>query len=720
MNKEHQHRLPQYQPAQELYEPAAPAVEIHLMDYIQIILQRLPLAISIGLAVVVLGTIYTWTRPPRFTAKASLLMEPGKVNLTDIKDAIDPVSASLGKREFIQTQVELIKSRPVAEMVIQRMNLLEKDEFRNAKDPVARFQSLIKASPERNTNLITVSIERHDKAEAQQMVNALISAFIDDVRSRRLGVSEDGLDQLRQKEKTMREKLDAATDALQDFMIANNMVSFEKTQNVVMNRLMDLSRELNALQPKRMQLQAKVEAATAAIEKGESITVLPDVIDAPIIHTLKLELAKLSNEYSQLVERLGENHPNLQSKTTQIQSLQTKMTMEADSILKSIHMQYEQAMAEEALLANAMKEQEQEVYRFNRLATEYDNLKRIRDSIEAPYTTISRRIEEIDINRIGGQGENIFIIAKAALPVSPSWPNKKKNMMLIIVLAGALSVGICFFLDYMDTTIKGESDVRRLLGSKVLAGIPNVNQKGEFTSSADLITFENPRSHTAEAFRTLRTALAFSVPGERIGSVVISSTLPSEGKSLSAISIAITHAQTGKRTLLVDADMRKPRLHSIFGMKTGTGLSRLLGDPATTVEMVAQKTDIPNLDFIPCGPIPRNPAELLDSARFEKTIATLRETYDFIVFDSPPGFSLVDSLVIAKHTDGLILIIKSFQTPKAAAEQFATRLYEANVRLLGVVLNTMDAPRSGYYGGYYQAGGRRYAKYYREEDTGAA
>ncbi len=697
-----------------------PVSDIHLMDYVHIVLQRLPLAILIFAAISGLGTAYTLTRSPRYSAKATLLIDPGQVNLTDIKGALDPVSAAVGRREFIQTQVELIKSRPVAETVIQRMDLLATPEFRKVNDPVAWLQRFIRATPGRNTHLIEVSIEREDRVQAQRLVNTLIQAFIDDVRRRRLGVSEEGLEQLRLREQTLRERLDSASAALQQFMIENDMVSFERSQNVIMNRLIDLTRQLTAMQPRRMALQARVESAQTAMESGESITVLPDVIDAPIIRTLKLELSKLSNEYSQLVERLGDNHPNLQAKTTQLQTLQTKMLIEASAILTSLRMQYEQALVEEELLNQAIKQQEQEVYRFNRLAAEYETLRRIKDAIEGPYITISRRIEEIDINRIGGQGENIFIIAKASLPAAPSWPSKKNNLLITIILAGALAVGICFFLDYMDTTIKNESDVRRLLHSKILAGIPNIAQKGETKGQADLVAFENPRSHTAEAFRTLRTAIAFSIPGERISSVVVTSSLPSEGKSLSAVSIAIIHAQSGKRTLLVDSDMRKPRLHRVFNIKPASGLSSILSGEIQ-LEDAVQATGIPDLALLPCGPVPKNPAELLDSEKFVKMLSCMHDHYDFIVFDSPPGFALVDSLIIGKYTDGVILVVKSFETPKAAAAQFTSRLYEANVRLLGVVLNTMAAPRTGYYyGGYYHGKGGKYAKYYRDGDNADA
>jgi len=268
----------------------------------------------------------------------------------------------------------------------------------------------------------------------------------------------------------------------------------------------------------------------------------------------------------------------------------------------------------------------------------------------------------------------------------------------------------------MDTTIKSDADIRRLLQSKVLASIPNIKQKGEAKGDSDLIVFDNPRSHTAEAFRSLRTAITFSLPGENITSIVVSSALPSEGKSLAAINLAITQAQSNKRTVIIDADMRKPRLHKVFNSDNKVGLSSLINSPETEIDAVVQKTKIENLDFIPCGSIPRNPAELLESDSFKILITKLREKYDFIVFDSPPGFALVDSLIIGKYTDGLIMVVRSYSTPKAASQQFSSRLKEADVRLLGITLNNVDMPRGGQsYGGYYY--GKNHNKYYREEDT---
>jgi len=698
--------------------------EVHLWDYVQVILQRLPLAILVGTSIMIVAVLYTWTRTPRYTSTARLLVEPSQVNLTDMKGAIDPVVTSANKREHMQTQAALLRSRPVLEGVIDKLGLLSVAGFADAKDPVNALQKRISVTPVRNTYLIDVSVEREDPKQAQAIVNATISAFMEETRHRKLGVSEEGLSQLKQKAETLRTRLTDATKALQTFMVENSMASFERSQNVVLDRLRDLSKELTSIQPQRMELQARVEAAEEALAKGESITDLPDTIAAPVIRELKLQLIKLGNEYSQLVERLGENHPSLQSLSTQIQSLQTKTILEANAILSSMRTEFGQALARERLLEAAIEEQQERVYRFNQLASEYDVLRQAKDALQGPYTTISRRIEEIDINRIGGQGESIFVVSRATLPVLKSWPSKKKNLLVAFVLAGGLAVGLCFFLDYMDTTVKGEVDVRRFLNSKVLAGIPDIRSKGEGGGKSDLVVLDNPRSHTAEAFRALRTALTFSLPGENIRSVVVSSALPSEGKSLAAINLAIAQAQTNKRTILVDADMRKPRLHHVFGTGNQHGLSGLLsGKEHKRLADLVVNTPVENMDVLPCGPIPRNPAELLEGRAFEQLIETLHHDYDFIVIDSPPGFSLVDSLILAKHTDGLILVVRSFVTPKAAAEQFANRLSEADARLLGVVMNNVDTPRGAYYygyGGYYYGGRSKYGKYYRQEDNAEA
>ena len=691
--------------------------EVHLWDYVQIVVQRLPLAILVFSIVVGLALIYSLTRADRYTASARLLVDPSSINVTDFKNAIDPSMSTIGKREFMQTQAMLVTSRPVLEKVIADLNLLASPDVESAKNPVKRLSELITVTPVRNTHLITVSAEREDAAQASAIVNSVVGAYLAANRARRLGVSDEGLEQLNEKSDLLRDRLEAATSELQQFMTANDMVSYEKTQSVVMDRLRSLNTTLSNLQPRRMGVESWVTSAQASIAAGNSITSLPNINDAPVIKELKLDLANLQHEYSQLLHRLGEKHPQLLAISTQLDSVQVRMAMEAQEIMVSQQGLLTQLTAEEALLNEAIDAQEKVVRDFNILADQMAVLKQNRDSIEGPYNRIITRVEEISINKIGAQGENIFIDTPAVKPVTKSWPSHGKNLLIAIILGGGLAVGLCFFLDYMDTTIKSDNDVRRYLGSAVIGGIPGVTSKKELKGGqVDTIANHNPTSHAAEAFRSLRTSLTFARPNKRIEVLVVSSTMPAEGKSMTAINLAITNAASSRRTLLIDADMRKPRLHNVFSTSSEHGLSSYLTEKKVTLPEVVSPTEIESLDFMKCGPLPRNPAELLDSSRFTEMLTEARQAYDMVVIDSPPGFALVDPLIIARQADGLLLVVRSFVTPKEIAGQLSQRLRDAGADLLGICLNNVDVPRGGHgYGNYRYQYGKYYKKYYSHD-----
>ena len=330
------------------------APQVHLWDYVQIVLQRLPLVLCVLLASMVLAAVYTWTRTPRFTASARLLVQPGQIDLTDMKGAYDPVSAGLNQRDFMQTQVKLITSQPVIATVLEKANLISDPQFSESSDPIRELTAQISVEPLRNTYLIDISTERQSARQSQRIVNELMDAFMAQDQKRRMGISEKGLQELEAKAESLRGKLDAASQKLRDFMVDNKMVSLEKTQNVIIDRLRDISRHLTAAEPVRMAMEARVEAANQAMEKGQTVDSLPDVMKSPVVKDLKLEMAKLEREYSQLLQRLGENHPQLQAISTQIESLQTKLGLEASSILAALNNEYEQARKEEELLRQAL------------------------------------------------------------------------------------------------------------------------------------------------------------------------------------------------------------------------------------------------------------------------------------------------------------------------------------------------------------------------------
>ncbi len=713
--------MPEVDEASASLSGVAEEETLHLWDYVQVVLIRLPLAVTVFLSILFVAALYSWTRVPRYTAEARILIERGGVDLTAIRGAYDPVSSGIAQRDFMQTQVQLITSRPVLESALQAGGLAANPQFAESRDPVRSLGRMLSVSPLRNANLIDVTAVSENARFSAQVVNAVVDAFLRQSRQRRSGIVEEGSHELRLKADELRLKLDETTRQLHQFMVDNNMVSFEDAANIVVQRLRGLNDNLTRMEPRRMQAEARLRAAEQAIERGLSVESIPDVLNSPIVRQLKIEISKLEQRLSEMQFRLGDDHPQLQGITTQIDTLRTQMAIEAGQILAKLRTEFEQALAEERLVQEGLAQQEEEVMRFNELAAQYNILRQARDSIQTTYQGIIRRIEELEINRMSGQGDYAFIDYRAEPPRDPSWPAKTKNMIVAIMLGGLLAVGSCFFLDYMDVTVKSEADIRRLPGGNIIGAVPSIDVDADEVENPDFLALEKRHSHFAEAFRSARTALAFSIPGKPLRSLVVSSSMPSEGKSICAINVAIAHAQTGKRTLLVDADMRKPRLHKTFKCSDENGLSNMLVAENLDLSVATiHSTAIDNLDLLPCGPVPPNPVELLDSERFRGLLLELQKNYDLVLFDSPPSGSLVDSLVIGKAVDGLIMVVRTFVTPKAVLEHTLEQLLSARVRIPGIIMNNVDMPRGTYYNYYYYGRYGRYGyyqHYYQAADT---
>ena len=690
---------------------------LHLLDYVAVVQQRLPIAIGIFLLVVVMTALYAWTRTPLFTATSRLLIESGGVNLTAMKDVYDPMRSSMMQRDIIQTQVQLIKSTPVMEAVLQQGFLMQNPQFRESKDPVRALADSIQVAPARSGYVLDVSTERADPKEAAQIINAVVDAYLAQNRQRRMGVSDDGIMELKKKAEELRLRLDSATKELHSLMVTNRMVSFEDAQNIVVERLKGLNNNLMTAQPLRIQAEARYRTAEASRKAGNPIESIPGVLESPVIGSLKMELARLEQQYSEMQARLGENHPQLQSVIAQINALKEKLELESANIMDSLRGSYEQALNEEKMLREELAKQEEAVLHFNELASQYNILRQSRDSVQEAYSSIIHRIDELSVSQLSGQGNNVFVVSRAEVPQIRSWPSHSRMMLIGIFFGALLAVGFCFFLDYMDTTIKGEVDVRNLLNCPVISGVPSAEKEADGETFDDLFALKKPRSHFAEAFRTARTSLAFSSTDKPLRSLVVTSTMPSEGKTLTAINIAIAYAQTGKRTLLLDTDMRKPRLHKVFRDVHDIGMSNLLvADSGTlTPEQAIVPTGIDNLFFLPTGPIPPNPVEMLDSARFVQLIEVLLKRFDLLIFDAPPVLNLVDALVIGKRVDGLLLVARTFVTNKFAAQQVGKQIATSKVKMLGVILNNVDMPSgtSYYYSSYYS----RYGSYYYAEES---
>ncbi|MDI9445182.1 MAG: polysaccharide biosynthesis tyrosine autokinase [Planctomycetota bacterium] len=681
---------------------------LHLWDYVAVVRQRLPVAAGVFLLVVAATVLYAWTRTPRYTATSRLLIENKGVNLTSMQDAFDPGRSALTQRDLIQTQVQLIKSTPVMEAVLQQGFLAQSKDFRESKDPVRQLAELIQVTPARSGFVLDVSVERESPTEAARIVNAVVSSYLAENRRRRMGVSDEGIAELKKKAEELRVRLNESTTALHAFMATNRMVSFEDAQNIVVDRLKGLNQNLMKAEPLRMQAEAHYRTAEAAMKAGQTESI-PGVQASTLINSLKTDLARLEQQYSEMRARLGDMHPQLQSTIAQMDAIRTKLAMESTYVVDALRGRYEQALNEEKMLREELRKQEEAVLQFNELAAKYNLFRQSRDSIQEAYSTIIRRIDELNVSQLSGQGDSVFVVSRAEVPQEKSWPSRSRMLLMGIFFGGLLAIGVCFFLDYMDTTIKGESDVRTLLNSSVIGGVPSAEAEAGDAAFDDLFAVNKPRSHFAEAFRSARTALAFSMVDKPLRSVVVTSAMPAEGKTLTAVNLAVAHAQAGKRTLLIDADLRKPRVHAVFNGRSDVGLSNLLASGKLESETAIVQAGIANLFYMSSGPVPPNPVELLDSGRFGRRLEEWLKKYEMIVFDAPPMLNLADALVIGKHMDGAVLVVRTFVTNKYAAQQVARQIAASKIKLLGVLLNNVDMPSGAAYSSYYYS---RYGGYY--------
>jgi len=310
---------------------------------------------------------------------------------------------------------------------------------------------------------------------------------------------------------------------------------------------------------------------------------------------------------------------------------------------------------------------------------------------------------------------NIQVVDQAELPTKPYKPNKRLNLLLAAVVGLFLGVGLAFFFEYLDNTVKTPEDVEQLIRLPSFGMVPEISYERQRRLESgksypvELITFGHPKSMLSEAYRNIRTSILLSFSEKPPKRIAISSPNPSEGKTTTVINTAIALSQTGAQVIIIDSDMRKPRVHKVFNEENGAGLSSFLSGNAN-LESVIKKSDVPNLCYIPSGPIPPNPSELIGSKLFKSMMESLGERFDHIVLDSPPVLGFADTMIISTSVDGVILVVWGGKTPRETLQRAKEVLHQVNAKILGVVINRIDIQRSDY--GYYYY---KYQHYYGEE-----
>lgn len=720
--------------------------ESHLLDYVRIVYKRRWTALTVFLITVTTVAVYTFTATPIYLARAQMLIEVENPNVVSFKEVIDQEARA---NDYYQTQYKILQSRSLVRRTLQALQLWDTPQevpatpasesfwvalgstVSNIKQLIApvqvvteppgpdktpaqaraldAFVSSLTIDPIRNSRLIDITFQSPDPVYAARATNALAKAYIEQNLEFRFTSSKEASDWLSARLGEQRKLVEASEAAVQRYREQNDAVSLEERQNIVVQKLADLNAALTKAKTDRIQKEAAYDQLRTIQNDQGALDTFPAILANGYIQSQKAVVAELQRQQAQLSERLGDNHPEMVKLRSAIQSAELKLQGEIGKVVESVRNEYLAMLAQERSLTAALDAQKAEAMALNRKGIGYGVLVRDAASNRVIFESLMQRTKETGIS-----GElrtsNIRIVDLAEVPRRSIRPNRTLNMLFALLGGSTLGVGFAFFFHYVDNKIKSPAEVKAYLGLPFLGLLPSVLGPDGATP---LISNGAPSTFT-EALRAIRTNVLFASAEDGGKSILVTSTAPGEGKTVVAVNLAIGLAQAGQRVLLIDGDLRRARIHDVFGQPAEPGLSNVLVGNAKASEAV-RSAPVGGLWILTCGAHPPNPAELLGSKRFHDFLATLTTHFDWIVIDSPPVLLVTDAAVLAHKTTGVVFVVGAEMTARRAAETAVAQLTSAKVRFVGGVLNRVDFERSGYY--YSQYYSRKYGNYYTDSPS---
>jgi capsular exopolysaccharide synthesis family protein len=593
------------------------------------------------------------------------------------------------------------------------------------------LQGLLKLDPVKDSRVVNVVVDHNDPQLAALVANTISQVYERRNLERRLSQSEGAATWLGDEYGDLTSQLNEAERALIDFKRKNNIVAvaLEDQQNDLSNRRKKLADELANVEVKLISVRAQRDEYARLITDDPLNSVQPGVTDNGTVARLKdLYLS----EYTKLVELRGkylEKHPALVAAETRLASIRTDLVHEAQLAAKGVEAQYQTLLKQQKDVRGALDAITRDALQLEQRAIEFNRLKRNFDRLAKLSEQVGGRERETSL---AGhlKTNNVRILDAAMVPSAEIFPNLPRSVAIAAAAGVLLALLLTFALELLDTSVKTQDDVERIIGVPFLGVIPTIQPndgRGGETApppaladamrdgSRDLYILTHPKSAVAECCRSIRTNLLFSTPDRPAKALLISSAGPQEGKTTSAVNLAITLAQSGMKVLLIDTDMRRPRLHKAFGLKaTAQGLSGAIVGENDVLEAV-RETGVPNLQVLPCGALPPNPAELLHAERFKAIVEILRAKYDRLIFDSPPVAAVTDAAILSRVVDGVVMVAKGGITNKEALRRSRRALDGEGVTILGCVLNDLDLSNKHGYGYYYYYS--QYGYYTSEDET---
>lgn len=694
--------------------------EITLEDLLRIFKRRFWWFFATVIAVFAVTIVYLMLATPIYEASVTINIEPkSKGSLTDLFSATGYTSS----RPDISTEVELIKSRTNIETVVKNLNLVEyfKNKSKNSEidtyDVIKSLSNMITVSPVKDTSIVKISVQNPDPELAKNIANELASVYNELLQRLSRNEYTARREFIEQQIPKVEEELKQVEDQLKKFKQTNKVYVLNVESQNLLNTLYNLDTQINTYKIKVEEVKAKISALTQQLKSMNQKIVSSETISVnPVVSQLKAKLVDLQIQLSALLNTYSENDQQVKSLRKQIEETEKMLKNQVESIVTSqvqttdpnyASMYSELIQSNTELLVyqstissieSIKSKYEQKISTLPMLEQQLFELERDRKVKENLYSILLEKLEETRISEAGVVGR-ATLVDSAITPTQPVKPNKKLTLAIGGVLGIFLGILLVFLLEAFDKTISDEEYIKHMLkGSPVLGRIPNI-EFPETSESPELVVVNSPTSPQAEALKLTATNIEYSnTPAPKI--IGITSSGPGEGKTLIAANIALAYAQNGNKTLLIDLDMRKPRVEKVLGIeRINIGVTNHILKDIPVERIIVNYGE--NIDIIPVGSIPPNPTALLTSKKMEDFIQKLSEKYERIVIDLPPILAAADSLIVSKYTDGIVLVVRAGKTQKPSLRVAYENIQTSSAKLLGAVINDITANQMGYYYYYY-------------------
>ncbi len=717
----------------ELY--AAPQPELTLSDYRRILLKRKWTILVCALVVVTVAGLASLRITPIYEAVARVSIFGQTSNLLNFSKSADLDEAQLS----IDTQVKILQSNTLALLVIRRLNLDNRPEFAGPSGSDAKpgamsklsrqnlgreeqllqtFQGNLRVQQVPNTAIVEIRYSSPDPALAAEIANATADSFIEQNIKSRYDSTITAADWLSKQLADLQIKVETSQAKLIEYQKEHNIIGADDKQNLTVEKLDGLSKELTQAQVQRIQKESQYD-----IVSGTNPEAVGLVLQDPLLSSFRQQQTELEAQDAQLSSQFGSSYPKVQEVRSRLALIKDAYNKELQNGIRRVQNDYDSALKREQMLQGALDSQTTVADQLNVSAIQYKLLKEEADSNRQLYDGLLGKLKEASL-AAALNSSNIRIVDKARVPMAPARPNIPRNLEYALMLGLIGGIAIAFVLESMDTTVRTPEQVESLFGLSMLAMIPMKGElqrpiprratgllKGarqEQAPAVSLVTCLEPQSEIAEAYRALRTSILLSSAGGPPHSIVFTSPMPQDGKTMTSINTAIVLAQQGKKILLVDADLRRPGVHRAFGLRQQLGLSNVLSGGAD-VAMATFATQQRNLFVMPAGAMPPQPSELLSSTLLQELLLRWRDEYDHVIIDSPPALSVTDAVLLSVQADAVILVVRASQTTTGAVLRARDLLLHVKCSLLGVVLNAVDLASLG---DYYSSS--RYSLYYTD------